>query len=108
MLEDLEPLAARDTLFKSFVDGVRVVLSKVDAGGMLDIRREFLIGLVVPMIERTSFQANNAGESVHVINSCGSSDLGSETMPSNSSIGDLVGVHKSHDIVGHILNRVRC
>jgi len=55
----------------------------------------------------TSLKVNNSSESLEVSVGGSSGELSSETVSSNSSHGDLVGIHVSHNIVRHLINIVR-
>jgi hypothetical protein len=73
---------------------------------MLDVRVELLVSLVVLVIEGSSFKLNNTGEAFKIGISSGGSNLSTETVTSNSSSGDFVGVHETDDILGHFLHVV--
>lgn len=66
-----------------------------------------MVCLVISVIERTTLKANNSSEPVHVVDGSSGSDLGSETVSTNSGKSDLVRVHKSDDIVRDLLHVVR-
>jgi len=106
LLEDGSPLLARNSLINSLVNLSLIHLGNFYGFGMLDIRVELLISLVILVIEGSSFKLNNTGEAFKIsISSC-SSNLSTKTVTSNSSSGDFVVVHKTNDIFGHFFHVV--
>lgn len=106
LLEDRSPLSTSNTVVNSLISTSNVERRKVQISGELDVLFQFLVGLVVLVIKRTSFQTNNTSEPVHVIDSSSSGNLGTETVTSNSSHSDLVIVHESNDVVGNVVHVV--
>jgi hypothetical protein len=81
---------------------VEVLNAKVLAD--FDVLCEFLVRLIVLVIEGTAVEAYDSGESVGVVDGCGSCNLGSETVTADRRHRDLVLIHKSHDIVRGVLH----
>lgn len=97
--ENASPLRVGNALMNS-LDGLsRSELFDIQVPCLLNVLSKFLVCLVVSVVKRTAIQAHNTGESVHMVNGCGSGDLSTETVTANGSKGDLVLVHVSHDIV---------
>jgi len=101
--EDGGPLGAGDVASEIFsgsghIEGLIHVIGDVDVGLQL------LEGLVVSVVERASLEVDNAGASVEVIDSSGESDLGSESMSSESGHGELLFIHEAYDVVSNIVH----
>lgn len=106
LFEDRSPFGTGDTGVNSFVSTSIVEGRQVQIGSEIDVSSEFLVGLVVLLIKGTSLEVDDTGEPVHVIDGSSGGDLGSETVTSDGSHGNLVLVHESNDIVGDLIHVV--
>lgn len=65
----------------------------------VNIRNQFLVGLVIFVVKRTALKLNDTCESVHIVDCSSCRNLGTETMSSDRSIGNLLSVHKSDNVL---------
>jgi len=107
LLKDRGPFLASNSLVNSLVNLSLVHLGNFDSFSMLDVRVELLVSLVILVIKRSSFELNNTSEAFKIGISSSGSNFSTETVTSNSSSGDLVGVHETDDILSHFLHVVR-
>ena len=74
--------------------------------GELNVGFELLVSLIVLVVEGTALILDNPCEAVHVGSSGGGSNLGSETVTTDSRHRDLSLVHESNDIISHVFHVV--
>ena len=99
----MSPLLASNILLNKFSSTVEVGLGDVEASDSLNVAPEFLVSLVVSVVERSSLEVDNSGTSVHVVDGSGQSDFGTESVTTHGSHSQLVLIHKSSDVVGDVL-----
>ena len=61
---------------------------------------------MVLMVDGSTLKLDNSCESVHIVNSSGSCDLGAEAMASDRGVRDLVLVHEANDVLAHLVHVV--
>ncbi len=103
LLKNLCPLFAFNVLSNKLGSSIVVSLGDVEASAELDIPLEFLVGLVISVVEGTTLKVDDSGTSVHVVDGGGQGNLGSEPMTSHRSHGELVLIHKPSNVVGDVL-----
>lgn len=64
------------------------------------------VSFVVGMVDWTTLETHYSSESIEVPASSGSSNLSSESMTSDGSHSDFVVIHKSDDVLAHLLHAV--
>jgi hypothetical protein len=75
------------------------VFLNVNILGSLYILCQLLVSLMISVIKRTAIKAHHTGEAVHVVNSSGSGDFGTETVSTDRSHSKLVLVHEAHNVI---------
>jgi hypothetical protein len=101
--DNASPLGMRDALGDLLESVSSTQCLNVEVPDCLDVLSELLVGLVVLVIEGAAVEVDDSRESVVVVDGSGSGNLGTETVTTNGRHGDLVLIHKPHDIVRAIL-----
>lgn len=104
LFKDLSPLFASNALIELFKSLCNLHSGNIELGRILNIGIKFLVSLVILVIEWATFKLNNTCESVHMVDSSGSSDFSTEAMTSNSCSSNLVFVHKPDNIIGKVFH----
>ena len=100
---DASPLGVRNAI-SDLLDcllGVEVLNAKVLAD--FDVLSQFLVSLIVLVVERASVKADDPSKSIIVVDGSGSCNLSTESVTTDSCHGNLVLVHKPHDIIRCVL-----
>jgi hypothetical protein len=103
--ENRRPLLAGDLFIDGLVGSGNVHLGVDDRLGNGNVRLKLLVSLIVPVVKGSSIKVDNTGASIHVVNGCCESNLGTETVTSHGGHGDLLVVHKSNNVGRDILKR---
>lgn len=96
--ENRGPLFAGDVIINVFVGACDVHLLIEDLLSDMNVGLKLLVRLVESMVERTALKVDHTSASLHVVDSSGQSNLGSESMTSEGGHSDLLFVHKSNDV----------
>ena len=100
---DASPLGVRNAI-SDLLDcllGIEVLNAKVLAD--FDVLSQFLVSLIVLVVEWASVKADDPSKSIIVVDGSGSCNLSTESVTTDSCHGNLVLVHKPHNIIRCVL-----
>lgn len=106
LFEDFGPLLTGDTLF-DFSGRLRGVHDRqIDLGAVANVLGQLLVGLVVLVLEGTTFVLDDACETIQVGSRGRCSQLRSEAVSSNRGHRDVLFVHETDNVSCHVLEVV--
>jgi len=98
LLENSSPFFAGNIVVDMFSGSLNIKLSVNNLLGNSNVALKFLIRLVESVVKRSSLKVNNSCASLHVVDSGGKSNLGSESVASESCHSNLLIIHKSNNV----------
>lgn len=98
ILEEGPPFGTEDVLLEIATDGIEASLD-VESLEEVEISSEFGHALVVVLVHGCGVDAEVASHLIEVVAGGSKGHLGSQTVPTKRSHGDLLFVHEASDIV---------
>lgn len=102
----LSPLGALNFVY-SFYYCTSILSSYVNIVCVLNVANEFLVSFVVFVVDWSPFEVDNSSESVEVADGGCGGYLSSVSVSTNGCHGNIVIIHESNDIIGHVFEGER-
>lgn len=104
LLENSSPLLAGNVLVNMLIGCGNVMLMINALLSNSHVALKLLVRLVETVVKRSSLKVDHTGASLHVVDSGGKSNLGSESVPSKSGHGDFLFIHKPDNVCRDVLH----